>query len=249
MYASVTLRFYEELNDFLHRENRKKVFRYAFAPHQTIKDVIEACGVPHTEVDLILVNGEPVDFFYRLKKDDYISVYPVFEKLDITGISKLEHSPLRNLKFIADVHLGKLARYMRMIGLDTMYENNSDDNDLIEISIQENRILLTRDKGILMNNKVTLGSYVYSSNSKKQLTEVIRKFQLRSQIKPFSRCMECNGEIKISDKSSILHLLKPLTKKYYNEFYMCSDCGKIFWKGSHYKRMKLLIEKTLNNLV
>ena len=245
MFGYVTLRFYEELNDFLHRKYRKKAFRYAFASHQTIKDVIEACGVPHTEIDLILVNSKPVDFSYRLRNEDYISVYPVFEKLDISGITKIDHSPLRNLKFVADVHLGKLARYLRMIGFDTLYENNSEDTELIEISNRENRILLTRDKGILMNSKLTHGSYIYNHNSKKQLAELIKKFQLQKQTKPFSRCIECNGEMKIVSKNSIQHLLNPLTNKYFNEFYMCTNCEKIYWKGSHYDRMKKFIEKLL----
>ena len=150
-------RFYAELNDFLIPQQQKKIFAYHFWGTPSIKNAIQALGVPHTEVDLVLVNGNPVDFSYQLQPQDNISVYPVFESLDITQINPLRNKPLRNLRFIVDANIGKLARYMRMLGFDTLYENQFEDPEIIRISIDEKRIILTRDLEILKQNSVTRG--------------------------------------------------------------------------------------------
>ena len=119
-----TFRFYEELNDFLPKEKRKKRFEHNFIDRASVKDVIESFGVPHTEVDLIIVNGESKNFSYIINDGDDISVYPVFESIDISNLQKLRPEPLREPKFILDVHLGTLARYLRMLGFDTNYRND-----------------------------------------------------------------------------------------------------------------------------
>ncbi len=237
MAGNVTFRFYEELNDFIKKKNRKTAFQYRFTTRQTVKDAIEANGVPHTEVDLILVNSEPVSFTYKLNQGDYVSVYPVFESFDISGVTGIQHSPLREIKFVADVHLGRLARYLRMLGMDTLYKNDFEDAEIIEISNREKRTILTHDKGILMNGKVSRGYFVRNENPKKQLTELVKRFHLVSLAKPFSRCLDCNGKIIAKEKQYIDQQLEPLTKKYFNKFLVCENCGKIYWKGSHYEKM------------
>ena len=237
MPTLIHMRFYEELNDFLPGHKRKLSFEHAFNGNMSIKDVIESVGVPHTEVDLILANGKSVDFKFKAKDKDQISVYPMFESIDISDIIKLRPKPLRVTKFILDVHLGKLAKYLRMIGFDTLYENNYTDPFIIETSISERRIILTRDLGILKNKQVTHGYYIRSAQPKKQLNEVIDRFDLRNNIQPLKRCLECNGLIKIVVKKEIEHLLKPKTRKYFNEFFRCTTCKKIYWEGSHYHRM------------
>ncbi|MCD4665142.1 MAG: Mut7-C RNAse domain-containing protein, partial [Bacteroidales bacterium] len=155
-----------------------------------------------------------------------------------SNISHLRPKPLRETKFILDVHLGKLARYLRMLGFDSLYENNYSDQQIIEISVKEKRIILTRDLGILKNSTVTHGYWLRSQNPKKQLSEVVNRLDLADNIKPLYRCMKCNGIIEKVDKNDIINQLQPKTKKYFNEFFRCSQCKKVYWKGSHYEKMK-----------
>jgi uncharacterized protein with PIN domain len=237
-------RFYAELNDFLPLERKKTPFFYSFYGTPSVKDAIESIGIPHTEVDLILVNGVSVGFSYLLQNGNIISVYPVFESLDITPTIKLRAKPLRKTKFIVDINLGKLAKMLRMLGFDTSYRNNYADAAIIHDSIGEKRIILTRDQNLLKNKSVTHGYWVRATDPKQQLEEIVKRFDLKSQIKPFKRCMVCNGIIKVVDKKDIQDQLPEKTIRYFEDFYRCSSCGKIYWKGSHYKKM----EKVINNL-
>lgn len=243
----VEFRFYEELNDFLPKEKRKKPFSYPYRYNQNVKDAIEALGIPHTEVDLILVNGISQGFNYVLQNDDYISVYPVFESIDISQIARLRSKPLREIKFVLDVHLGKLCKFLRMLGFDTCYRNNLDDDEIVKISVEESRIILTRDIGILKNGQVTHGYWVRSQDSREQLREVIRRFDLRSQLRPFYRCMVCNGTIGFVEKSYVEQQLGANTRAFFNSFYQCSACGKIYWEGSHYENMKLFLDELISD--
>jgi uncharacterized protein len=232
-----TFRFYEELNDFLRADRFKTAFTYRFEGTPSVKDAIEAIGVPHVEVDLILVNGESVGFAHRLKNNDYISVYPLFKTLDISDISHLSN-PLQGIpKFILDVHLGKLAKYMRLLGFDTMYRNDNDDPEIIRIGLDEQRNILTRDIGLLKVKTVTHGYWIRNQQPKAQLTEVLNHFNLYGFINPFSRCVKCNGSLEEVTKDSIIEQLEPLTIKYFFNFYRCSECGTIFWEGSHFDKM------------
>lgn len=246
MTKTATFRFYEELNDFLSPEKRKRLFPFEFSGKPSVKDAIEALGVPHTEVDLILVNSRPVNFKYNICNDDYISVYPVFESLDITSVTLLRSKGLRKLNFILDVHLGKLTAYLRMAGFDCFYENDNPGEDIIGIAAKEARTILTRNLGILKNGAVTRGYWIRSQDPKKQFEEVVKKFRLFSMFKPFSRCIRCNGLIIPVPKERVLHLLKEATKQYYQEFFHCSSCHRVYWKGSHYHRMKKFIESVLS---
>lgn len=241
MPVTVSLRFYEELNDFLPEPDRKSEFTHQFTQAGSVKDAIEALGVPHTEVDLILVNGQSVDFSHRLQDGDRISVYPVFESLDITPIVHLRPAPLRKPAFVLDAHLGRLAAYLRMFGFDTLYRNDYDDPELARISSAQHRILLTRDRKLLMRKQVTRGYFVRERQPKNQLIEILRRFDLLSSQRPLTRCMHCNGEIEKTEKHLIESRLPPRTRAFYSEFWMCRDCGKIYWKGSHYRRMQQLI--------
>ena len=242
MSVNITFRFYEELKDFLPKDRKRQPFSVSLSESQPVKHAIESLGIPHTEVDLILVNSNPVDFTYKLKNNDYVSVYPVFETFDIAGITSLRKTGLRDPKFIIDVHLGKLAKYLRFLGFDTLYENNMEDSEIISISKNNNRIIITRDSGILKNAAVTHGYFVRSQKPKEQLAEVIRRFNLESLIDPFTRCSECNGNIKETAKDSNINELDPQTKKYYNKFYQCTKCRKIFWQGTHYQRLNDFFE-------
>jgi len=242
---SVTIRFYEELNDFLPFKKRKTKLIIQFTGRQTVKDIIESQGVPHSEVDLILVNGQSVNFSKIVQDEDQITVYPEFESLDISKITRLKNRPLRNPKFILDVHLGRLARYLRAMGFDTLYRNDYADNDIVDISNLEKRIILTRDKGILMRNAVQRGYWIRNIRVKEQASEVVRKFDLYNLINPFKRCMECNGLIKTVSKESVLEDLEYKTKEYFNHFFRCTICHKIYWKGSHYGKMNQFITRII----
>ena len=242
-------RFYEELNDFLPQDKKKKLFTHSFECNPSVKDVIESMGVPHIEIDMILVNGSSVNFSYQLKDKDVVSVYPVFESLDISNVTHLRERPLREPKFILDVHLGRLARYLRMFGFDTIYENNFHDSDIIKLSNEHKRTILTRDVGILKNSEVTHGYWIRSQDPIEQLREVIVRSDLMNLIKPFYRCSECNGIIKKVTKVSVIDKLKPGTKKYFNEFFKCTSCQKIYWKGSHFKKMNNFIGKLKTTII
>jgi len=239
----VSIRFYEELNDFLPQDVRKREFTQALKKERSIKDLIESIGVPHTEIDLIIVGGESVDFNYLVKDGDCISVYPVFESLDISPLNHCQPKPLRDTRFILDAHLGRLAAYLRMLGFDTLYQNDYDDPELAETSADEHRILLTCDRRLLMRKQITHGYFVRERQPKLQILEILDRFDLYNSLQPFTRCMHCNGITKLVDKQKIISQLLTRTKKYYDEFFQCQSCKKIYWQGSHYLRMKKMIEQ------
>ncbi|TAJ13516.1 twitching motility protein PilT [Marinilabiliaceae bacterium JC017] len=238
MPSVIHIRFYEELNDFLPVAKRKTTFTYKFFGKPTIKHIIESLGVPHTEVDLILINDESVDFDYHPAHNNRIAVYPSFETFDISPINKLRPHPLRNTQFILDVHLGKLARYLRLLGFDTIYTNKLEDDEIMETALREHRIILTRDLGILKHGKVTHGYFIRHTNPFEQLKEVINKFELTNKLTPFTRCTKCNGQLQSVDKDEIAHLLLPQTRSFFSHFYQCQTCKTIYWEGSHYNNMK-----------
>jgi len=241
MSGQITIRFYEELNDFLPEVQRKVPFSCEVKQPRSIKDLIESLGVPHTEVDLILVNGESVDFNYLVRDGDQISVYPVFESLDISPVIRLRPKPLRDPRFVLDTHLGKLVVYLRMLGFDSLYRNDYDDATLSDISVQQQRILLTCDIGLLMRKQITHGYFVRQRQPQQQLLEVIARFDLTGMLRPFSRCLHCNGEIQPVAKADIEHQLPPRTREFYQQFWRCDQCHKVYWKGSHYQRMLQMI--------
>jgi uncharacterized protein with PIN domain len=236
-------RFYEELNDFLPSSRKKEEFLYEFEGNPSLKDAIESIGVPHPEIDLILVNGESKDFLEKLQDGSHISVYPVFESLDISGVQHLRKEPLREVKFILDVHLGKLAKYLRLLGFDAHLDTNLDDMEIIEMAALQNRIILTRDKMLLKNARVTHGYFVRSTDPKKQVEEIVERFYLGSKINAFSRCLECNVLIEDVSKKEIIDRIPEKTKKYFDKFWICPNCRRIFWEGSHYDRMREFVKK------
>jgi len=238
-------RFYAELNDFLPKNKRYTQFPLTFKNRQTTKHLIESIGVPHPEVDLILVNGEPKDFSYVVQDEDVISVYPVFESFDISAENKLRAEPLREPKFVLDGHLGGLCAYMRLLGFDALYRNDYADEEIAQIAYQQDRICLTRDRGLLKRNLVKRGYCLRSLDSRQQVKEVLRRFDLLRSVRPFQRCAHCNGLLENVDKSVIIDQLLPKTKRYYDQFKRCSECGQVYWKGSHYERIVKLIDDLL----
>lgn len=234
------LRFYAELGDLLASERRGREFEHEFATGGAVKDLIEGLGVPHTEVDLILVNGRSTDFAYHVQDGDRVSVYPVFEALDIAPVVSLRPQPLRETRFVADVHLGRLAGYLRLGGFDTLYRTDWSDRDLAETAATERRILLTRDRGLLMRSIVTHGYLVRDSRPRSQLREVLDRFDLWRSLRPFTRCSACNGLVHPLAKAEVLAALPPRTAEHYEEFWRCAGCGRVYWKGAHHRSLSTL---------
>lgn len=244
----ISIRFYEELNDFLPKEKRKKRFTYNFIDRTSVKDLIESLGVPHTEVDLILVNGNSVNFKYLINDGDDISVYPVFESIDISNVQHLRAKPLRKPKFICDVHLGKLARNLRMLGIDVYYKNYLNDWEIVKISLAEKRTILTRDTGLLKRSEVTHGYFIRNDEPGKQTAEVISRFSLMKLVKPFTLCLDCGSKLVKINKKDVLHLIPENVKQTQNKFFYCVNCKKIFWAGSHFNNMTLFIKEMMKQL-
>lgn len=230
------IRFFEELNDFLPPMKRKTAYRVGFFDGETVKSIIENEGVPHTEIDLVTVNSDSVPFEHKPVEGDLIQVYPVFESMDIAGLSKVRPEPLRDPKFILDIHLGKLARMLRMLGFDAVWEPPFDDPVIAERSRAERRILLTRDRGLLKRSIVTHGYCVRSSDPERQTAEVIARFDLGRLRNPFTRCMACNTQLVERSREEVLHRLPPGVKSF-TKFKECPSCRNLYWKGSHWDNM------------
>jgi uncharacterized protein with PIN domain len=248
MVGYVDVRAYAELNDFLDPESRGVTVRRPFRPHQTVKDVLEAMGIPHTEVDLILVQGNPVDFSHRPNIGERIAAYPMFEALDVGSTARLRPVPLRDPRFVVDVNLGRLARLLRVLGFDVWWSSDADDQTLTDISLDGQRILLTRDRGLLKRRAITHGLFVHADEPEEQTREVIRRLDLRERLAPLTRCVRCNGRLATVTKDEVIDHLQPLTRRYYDEFSRCTECGQIYWPGSHQARLVRLIERLRGQL-
>lgn len=234
---SATFCFFAELNDLLPPAKQNTAFEYPFKGDPSIKHMIEALGVPHTEVSVLIVNRRPVDFSHPMSTGDVVSVYPPSLVENFPAGYNLQPPPPRPERFVLDNHLGKLATYLRILGLDALFGENCQDAELARISSAENRILLTRDRRLLMRNQVTYGYCVRSLNPERQILEILDRYHLYRRFSPFQRCLRCNTPLEPVDKARILDRLQPLTRRYYDEFHFCPHCDQVFWPGSHYARM------------
>ena len=220
----------------------KTIYERELYEKTSVKDLIESCGVPHTEVDLILVGGRPVDFAHVLRSNAELNVYPIDpsrstffpeKRLQVSGIQM----------FVADGHLGKLVRDLRLLGLDVLYNRDAQDRQLLELATTGHRALLTRDRRLLMHAMLQHGYYLRSQNPREQTLEVLRRFELASALAPFTRCLSCNAALRPIDKAEVFDQLKPLTKIYYEQFRRCAGCGQIYWQGSHFDKLRGRVEE------
>ena len=239
--TSATFRCCEELNDYLPPARRRREFSVTCARAATTKHMIEALGVPHTEVELVLVNGESVGFDRQVRDGDRVAVYPKFESLDITPLLRVRAEPLRTTRFLADAHLGGLARLLRLAGFDTLYENGLRDAQIEALAREDGRIVLTRDRELLKRRGITHGCFVRSLRPRDQLHEVIARLDLARSIRPFTRCLVCNSPLVPIDKASVLHRLPPNIRDGHDRFTACAGCGRVFWEGSHWQRMRTIV--------
>lgn len=243
--VTATFRFYEELNDFLAPERRKREFACRCARAATTKHMIEALGVPHTEVELVLVNGESVGLGRILEEGDRVAVYPKFEALDVTPLLRVREAPLRELRFIADSHLGGLAHLLRMMGFDTLYDNAFEDIEIERLAGAQRRIVLSRDRGLLKRRGITHGCYLHALRSETQLREIFERLDLARSARPFTRCLACNAALHPVEKSSVEPFLPPGVQARYDRFSRCEGCGRVFWEGTHWRRMRALVDSLL----
>ncbi|GAB3384592.1 Mut7-C ubiquitin/RNAse domain-containing protein [Massilia agri] len=240
--VTATFRFYDQLNDFLPRERRGRAFTTPCAREATAKHMVEALGVPHTEVELLLVNGESSGFDRLLADGDRVAVYPAFGELDVHTLQRLRSWPAERLRFVADAHLGGLARLLRMAGFDTLYDNGYHDADIERIAREEGRVLLTRDRELLKRRTVELGCYLHALDPPEQLRELFSRLRLAGEVRAFTLCLHCNLPLRPVDKGEVLEQLPPRVRESHAEFTTCDACRRVYWKGSHYARMHDLLE-------
>jgi uncharacterized protein with PIN domain len=238
-------RFYAELNDLLPPPRRGVTFPHEFRGGPSVKDVIESLGVPHTEIDLILADGESVDFAWTLRDGARISVYPVFESIDITPLARVRPAPLRETRFVLDGHLGRLARTLRMLGFDVRWRPDADDAELARVAAVEHRILLTRDSGLLKRRIVSHGVRVREADPRRQLTEVVRRLDLLRAIAPFRRCLRCNDPLEAVRSEDVAREVPPRVRERHDSFRRCPSCGRVYWAGTHHRRMERLVSDLL----
>jgi hypothetical protein len=239
------LKFHGDLAFFV--SAKSSTIERQLSERTSVKDVIEACGVPHTEVDLILVNGQPADFACLIANDATIDVLPI-ESRTVTSFPE-NRLQVRNIrKFVADGHLGKLVRDLRLLGVDVTHDRDVEDRQLLKVAVDQERALLTRDRRLLMHAVIRHGYYLRSQNPLEQTLEVLRRFDLRSELTPFTRCLRCNASLKPAEKEKVIGQLEPLTKIYYEQFRQCSGCGQIYWSGSHFEKLQKRIEAIRSRL-
>ena len=243
MRVTVTVRCYAELNDFLPRTRRHAAFEAEYDAGGSVKDFLEGLGIPHTQVDLLVVNGEPAGFDARLSAGDRVAAYPVFEAFDIAGVSRVRPEPLREVKFVLDSHLGRLAAFLRLAGFDCLYSRDADDRTLAAAAAAEHRILLTRDLGLLKRREVTHGHAVRETNPERQLREIFERFHLERLARPFTRCMRCNGLLRGAAREDVAGKVPPRSLEHFDEFLACGGCGKVYWRGTHFPRLAAILRQ------
>lgn len=239
--TGVTFRFYGDLNDFLPARRQQVDFVCDTNGPQSVKHLIEALGVPHPEVTLILNSGHPVSFNYQPQPGDRIAVYPQFSRIDLAESPPLRPPLPDPPAFLADNHLGKLVRLLRLLGFDTSYDYTLDDETLAERSHDENRVLLTRDRGLLKRSVVVWGYCLRSTDPQEQLPAVLRRYRLHDRIRPWTLCLRCNGALHPVEKAAVLERLEPKTKLYYEDFQQCDRCGQVYWQGSHFEDLARIV--------
>jgi uncharacterized protein with PIN domain len=242
----VQLRFFGEINEFLAPDRREREFEYRSARAASVKNAIEAVGVPHTEIEAVIVNGEPVDFSYLVREGDRICVYPCSLEAGTPAPVVLRPVPSGRRRFVADSHLGGLARLLRMLGYDTLYSNAYHDSEVRRIARDEDRAVLTRDRDLLICRDVVHGCFVHALRPEEQLREVVSRLRLEVDARPFTRCLDCNEPLSSVDKAAVAERIPPNAAKYYDRFASCPACGRIYWEGSHWKRMNGMLESLLN---
>ncbi len=239
------LRLYSNLNDFVRPELRYRTLRRPVGGRPTAKDLVEGAGVPHPEVDLIVVNDGPVGLGYRIGPGDRVAAYPRFEQLDVSP--ELRLLPLRRdeERFVLDGHLGRLARLLRLLGFDTSYRRDVDDTELAALSIDEDRTLLTRDVELLKRKQLRRGYWVRATAPRRQVVEVARRFSPSPEVRPLSRCLACNDLLVPVAAATVADVVPARSRAAFDDYSRCSGCRRVYWPGSHLDRLTAVVEEVL----
>ena len=244
--GTATFRFYAELNDFIARERRFREFAHASPDGSTVKHAIEALGVPHTEVELVMVDGVSVGFGHALRDGDRVAVFPTFEAFDVSALLRVRAQPLRHTTFLCDAHLGGLARLLRMAGFDTRFDPLLKDDDIVRVAAAEGRIVLTRDRDLLKRRAVTHGCYVRALHNREQLREIAQRLHLAGSARPFTVCLACNGPLRHIDAAEAASRLPPGVRGRFDRYTACAGCARVYWQGSHWRRMQDVLADALS---
>jgi len=237
------LNFHHDLQELLKKNQAGQIVKYALTRRASLKDIIESLGIPHTEVAQIFLKNKELDFCFIPVGGEEIDIFAFSDKRSAFSSTLLRPQPSSPLKFMVDVNVQKIARNLRLIGIDTTMVPDLHLVEIGEVAAREHRILITRNRELLKCNSVIHGNLVRSENHGIQLQEVLKRYRLKSQIRPFARCIACNGDLHSISKNAIFDRLEPLTQKYFNTFKLCNNCGKIYWQGSHHKQLCQFVDK------
>jgi hypothetical protein len=245
--AAVSFRFYAQLNDFVPADRRACRFMHILSGRSSVKDAIEALGVPHPEVDLIIVNGIAVGFAHRLHDGDTVAVYSRFHSIDLGDLSRVGASVPEPIRFVVDIHLRKLASHLRLAGFDAIVPE--DDVEVAKTAVRDTRVVLTRDRQLLKRNAIRHGYWIRSTDARVQFTELVERLDLACRARPFTRCLSCNGLLQSVSKEVVAARLPPRTRAMFDEFRCCCGCHRVYWRGSHYQQLSGLLQRLLESVV
>jgi hypothetical protein len=243
----IRLSFHGNLRDLLARDiAADRPLYHILERRASVKDVVESFGVPHPEIGLLRANGEEIAFEHIVQEaDEHIEIWPLEPPCDVSSPTLLRPEFLPAIAFVVDVNVGKLAGLLRMAGFDAVCSPAFSDAVLAESAQRQQRILLTKDRNLLKRKNVVFGHLVRAIHPWEQLLEVIRLYGLQKLLRPFCRCLRCNGLLHPAAKEQILHRLEPLTIQYYDTFFYCDRCDKIYWPGSHRQKMQISLESLI----
>ncbi|WP_022669122.1 Mut7-C RNAse domain-containing protein [Desulfospira joergensenii] len=233
----IYIRFSEDLDFFLKKEQQGRRFALDMDRKASVKDIIESQGVPHTEVGRMELEKQTRDFAFIPGRTGALDVSGIKPPFDVLKPGFLRPRPLARIRFVADVNVMKLGKLMLLLGFDTACSSSFSDPEIADISEREKRIVLTRDTGLLKRKKIEFGRRIRSNLPYEQLEETLVFFGLSGKIRFFTRCSHCNKSLEPRDKADVMALLEPKTQKYFSRFFQCPECKKVFWKGSHYAKI------------
>ncbi len=240
---SITIFFDPAFLRLLPARHRRLEIRYSFEGRPSIKHVLESFGVPHTEIGEIQIRENLAEMGHIIEDGEVYHIFPVRNAAHEDRTELPAIAP----RFIIDTHLGKLATYLRLFGFDTLYDNQATDEDLARISRQDQRILLTRDRGLLKRKTIIAGFCLVQDDPEDQLRAVIERFGLSTQIHPFTRCLRCNGLFLPIEKKDVAGRVPEQSFKVYQEYWFCQNCNQVYWKGTHFEHMETFIRRVVPN--
>lgn len=241
----LTVRFYAELVEL----SRRRELTLADGPLRSVKDVVESLGVPHPEVGLLLLDGVPVGFDHRVGgptddgRDRRLAVFPPWRTLPLPAGVTPTPAPGDPTRFVLDVHLGALTRRLRWLGMDCWYRRDADDAELARVAVDQQRILLTRDRGLLRRGIVVHGYLPRADDPDAQTLEVVERYGLVRHLDPGSRCVHCNARLEPVSLDEVAEVVPPRSRAAFDEFARCGGCGRVFWPGSHHDALSDLLAR------